>query len=125
MLGSGIQVQSAITRSPPRTKRRYRTTTVAITAAEQNGTYACARVLQACSALGGLGHAANRQRSGAVFGCRSVEWYLKLHVLPVHRQHGRTRWNRRLECVVPSGLTLSRRTTAAFPSVFNTYVVGQ
>jgi hypothetical protein len=35
-----------------------------IAAAAQNGIYGCARVLQACSALGGLGHAANRQRSG-------------------------------------------------------------
>ena len=41
-------------------EQRARNTAVAILAAVQNGTYACARVLQACSALGGLGHAANR-----------------------------------------------------------------
>jgi hypothetical protein len=38
-------------------EQRARTTTSGIVAAAQNGTYACARVLQACSALGGLGHA--------------------------------------------------------------------
>ena len=41
-------------------ERRDRTSAVALQTAAQNGTYACARVLQACSALGGLGHAANR-----------------------------------------------------------------
>ena len=33
---------------------------VALQTSAQNSTYACARVLQACSALGGLVHAANR-----------------------------------------------------------------
>ena len=41
-------------------ERRDRTSAVALQTAAQNGTYACARILQACTALGGLGHAANR-----------------------------------------------------------------
>jgi hypothetical protein len=43
------------------TERRDRTTTVTLQTTAQNGTYACARVLQACSASGGLGHAVNRR----------------------------------------------------------------
>src|ERR1035437_1425303 len=41
-------------------EQRARTPAIAIQTAAQNGTYACARDPQACSALGGLGHAANR-----------------------------------------------------------------
>ena len=44
-------------------ERRDRTTADNNEGPAHIGTYACARVLQACSALGGLGHAANR-RSG-------------------------------------------------------------
>src|ERR1035437_4709271 len=40
---------------PTSTERRSRTTTFIPVAAAHIGTYACARVLQACSALGGLG----------------------------------------------------------------------
>ena len=54
--------RSGISRIQPSTERRARRTTVATLATAQNGTYACARGPQACSALGGLGHAANRQR---------------------------------------------------------------
>ncbi len=52
--------ESAIKRTRSGAEQRARTTTVALATTAQNGTYACARVLQACSALGGLGHAANR-----------------------------------------------------------------
>jgi hypothetical protein len=52
--------ESAIDRNREGAEQRARTTAGAILAAVQNGTYACARVLQACSALGDLGHAANR-----------------------------------------------------------------
>ena len=41
-------------------EHRTRTTAVATLVGAHIDTYACARVLQACLALGGLGHAANR-----------------------------------------------------------------
>ena len=53
--------ESAIKRTRSGAEQRARTTAATTIAAAQNGTYACARVLQACSALGGLGHASNRR----------------------------------------------------------------
>jgi hypothetical protein len=47
-------------------EQRARTTAVAILAAAQNGTYACAREWQACSAPAGFGHAANWRSLGQV-----------------------------------------------------------
>jgi hypothetical protein len=52
--------ESAIELTRSGAEQRAITTAVATLGAAQNGTYACARVLQACSALGGLGHAVNR-----------------------------------------------------------------
>jgi hypothetical protein len=52
---------SAADRTRSGAERRARTTAIAILAVARNESYACARALQACSALGGLGHAANRR----------------------------------------------------------------
>jgi hypothetical protein len=60
------QPLSTVIAGPPGAERHARTTTGVLLTAAHIGTYACARVLQACSALGGLGHAANR-RYEAVF----------------------------------------------------------
>ena len=53
--------KSAIEPTWPGTERRARTTTDTLVYEAKNGTYACARVRQACLAWGGWGHAANRR----------------------------------------------------------------
>jgi len=52
--------ESAIGRIAGSTERRYRTTTVAIVAAAQNGTSGVLAIGKQARPLGGFGHAANR-----------------------------------------------------------------
>jgi hypothetical protein len=58
-------LEPAIEHTRPGAEQRARTTTVALQASAQNGTYACARVWKAGSASGDAGYAANRQRGGS------------------------------------------------------------
>ena len=59
-LRSAAGAVGAADRTRSGAEQRARTTAIPPRCRAPNGTYACARVLQACSALGGLGHAANR-----------------------------------------------------------------
>jgi len=54
------RVEAAILSTQPSTERRARATTLTTPVEAQNGTYACARVPQALSALGSTRHSVNR-----------------------------------------------------------------